>query len=399
MQCMASASPRIAFVTPRYGPDIVGGAETLCRLIAENLAANGIATHVLTTCARDHFTWRNELPVGDYVENHVAVRRFAVSPNREQARWLELHGRIQRRQEVGYSQQLEWMAHSVWSEQLLEAAGDTAQYDWIIGIPYLFGTAFWSVARRPGRACLIPCLHDEPHAWTSVVEHMLRGVRGCLLNSVGESELLERVAPGTDWRLVGVGYDARPLPQAEAIAAFCRARGISPGFVLYAGRREIAKNVPLLFSHYAAYRRAHPEAPPLALMGSGELAVPPEIAPHVIELGYVPQEDVATAFAAADVLVHPSHLESLGMVVLEAWLAGTPALVNASSAVLKQHCETSNGGLWFTDQDEFCFALEQILGDPSLRTSLARNGARYTLDAFSWKAVRQRLLSALDEWA
>ena len=49
----------------------------------------------------------------------------------------------------------------------------------------------------------------------------------------------------------------------------------------------------------------------------------------MIELGYVPRRDRAAAYAGASVLVHPSRLESLGMVMLEAWLAGTPALVNA----------------------------------------------------------------------
>jgi glycosyltransferase involved in cell wall biosynthesis len=396
---MPSASPRIAFVTPRYGPDIVGGAETLCRLVAENLAANGVQADVLTTCARDHFTWRNELPVGTNVENGVTVRRFAASGNRDLAQWHGLHARIQRREQVGYSEQLEWMGHSVWSEEMNEAARDTKHYDWVIGIPYLFGTAFWSVAQRPERSCLIPCLHDEPHAWTPVVRDMLLGVRGSLLNSPGEADLLERMAPEADWRVVGVGYDDRPIPSPQKISAFCAARKIEPGYLLYAGRREIAKNVPLLFSHYAAYRRQHPDAPPLALMGSGELPVPAAIADHVVELGYVPTADLATAFAAASVLVHPSHLESLGMVVLEAWLAGTPALVNARSVVLQRHCEESNGGLWFANEEEFCAALEIILCDDVLRAGLAKAGARYTLETFSWPAVRQRLLDALDDWA
>ena len=396
---MPSAKPRIAFVTPRYGPDVVGGAETLCRLVAENLAANDVSTTVLTTCARDHFTWRNELPAGTGIENGVAVHRFPVSTKRDHTRWVELHGRIALRHHVSYADQIEWMSNSVWSEGLLDAAGDAQRYDWVIGIPYLFGTAFWSVAQRPERSCLIPCVHDEPHAWAPAVRGMLSGVRGCLLNSEGEADLLSRIAPAAEWRIVGVGYDERAEPSAAAVAGFCGARGIQPGYLLYAGRREIAKNVPLLFSHYATYRRSHSDAPPLALMGSGELDVPEEIASHVIELGYVPAEDLATAFAAASILLHPSQMESLGMVVLEAWLAGTPALVNARSDVLKRHCQSSNGGLWFASEEEFCAALEALLADSALRRRLASAGARYTLAKFSWPAVRGRLLTALDEWS
>lgn len=61
--------PRVAFVVPRYGPGVVGGAEMLCRLLAENLAAHGTDVEVLTTCATDHFTWADALPEGTAVEN------------------------------------------------------------------------------------------------------------------------------------------------------------------------------------------------------------------------------------------------------------------------------------------------------------------------------------------
>ena len=63
----------IAFVVPRYGTKVMGGAEALCRSIAEDLVAHDIATEVFTTCAVDHFTWTNELPAGRAVENGVPV--------------------------------------------------------------------------------------------------------------------------------------------------------------------------------------------------------------------------------------------------------------------------------------------------------------------------------------
>ena len=58
----AGRGPRLAFVVPRYGADVVGGAETLVRGLAEHLAAPGSAVEVLTTCARDHLSWKNVLP-------------------------------------------------------------------------------------------------------------------------------------------------------------------------------------------------------------------------------------------------------------------------------------------------------------------------------------------------
>src|SRR5438132_7774559 len=75
---------RLAFVTPRFGDEVVGGSEAVMREAAEGLAARGWDVDVLTTCARDHYTWRNEYPPG--VSTGVSklpgltLRRFPVVP-------------------------------------------------------------------------------------------------------------------------------------------------------------------------------------------------------------------------------------------------------------------------------------------------------------------------------
>src|SRR5256885_63109 len=66
----------IAFVVPRYGREIVGGAETLARGFAERLPADRFAVEVLTTCALDHHTWKNVLAPGEERQGNVTVRRF-----------------------------------------------------------------------------------------------------------------------------------------------------------------------------------------------------------------------------------------------------------------------------------------------------------------------------------
>ena len=107
---------KVAFVTPRYGLEVMGGAESAARQLAEHLVAEcGWQVEVFSTCALDHLTWDNVLPAGDSVLNGVTVHRFASTSGRvpefyeldarlrmapaeaslEQARrWLELNGPV-----------------------------------------------------------------------------------------------------------------------------------------------------------------------------------------------------------------------------------------------------------------------------------------------------------------
>ena len=73
---------KLAVVVQRYGPAVNGGAELHARYIAERLARHA-EVEVLTTCAVDYVTWRNELDAGVEKINGVPVRRFRVKRERD----------------------------------------------------------------------------------------------------------------------------------------------------------------------------------------------------------------------------------------------------------------------------------------------------------------------------
>ena len=77
-----AARPALAIVVQRYGPDVTGGSESLARAVAERLAGEYQVT-VLTTCALDYVTWRNERPAGKERIGGVDVKRFLVEEERD----------------------------------------------------------------------------------------------------------------------------------------------------------------------------------------------------------------------------------------------------------------------------------------------------------------------------
>jgi hypothetical protein len=67
----------VAIVVQRYGKQIVGGAESHARQVAEKLASQlGWKVHVYTTTAKDYRTWQNHYPEGLETVNGVLIHRF-----------------------------------------------------------------------------------------------------------------------------------------------------------------------------------------------------------------------------------------------------------------------------------------------------------------------------------
>jgi glycosyltransferase involved in cell wall biosynthesis len=389
---------RLAFVTPRYGPEVLGGAEALVRDYAERLAAAGHQTEVLTTCAIDHHTWANALPAGDSSIAGVRVRRHPVTRARD-------HGLAARQQPVldaglslGESGERAWVENTGLSEPMLQAIGVTApRVDAVIFAPYLFASTVLGAAVRPDRSLIIPCLHDEAYARFTPVQATLRSVAGLILNTEAERDLAARllgVLPAH--RVVGCGCE---LPGGADGAGFRRRHGLAGDAVAYAGRRERGKNYHLVLEYVTLYSRALSRRGPLTLlsMGGGPLRPPPAARPMVRDLGFAGHQEMVDALAASLATVQLSRMESFSRVLMEGWLAGTPPIVDAGCAVTREHCAESGGGVWVSDAEEFAAVLDRLRGDPALRCALVEAGRRYVTRRYSWPAVLGRLEAAVRE--
>lgn len=390
---MARAN-RIAVVCPRFSEaGTVGGAETLLKRLAELAAEDGRQVSVLTTCATSHFTWENTIPAGSRRAGKLDVHFFPVDADRDVGAFLRIQQAISQRGVFTVEDERAWIRNSVNSRPLLGHLREQ-EYDRILAGPYLFGLTFFAAQAHPGRTILVPCLHDEPFAYLEIMKELFGTVGGFAFNTEPEHDLARRLFGLPPEKCAVVGMDIEPF-EADP-AAFARARGLDRPYVIYCGRREGGKGTPLLCEYMQAFRERTGEDVKLVFTGSGPIEAPAELQPHILDVGFVSEREKHEAMAGAIAFIHPSVNESLGIVLLEAWLAGAPALVHAGGEVLRWQCRRSDGGLWFRHYPDFEQELLLLLRQPELRRRMGAAGRKHVLREYSRAAIQKRLFAVLD---
>lgn len=394
---MEDRSGRLAIVPPRFGDEVIGGAEVALREAAEGLAERGWEVDVLTTCARDHFTWANEYPKGEEQVGKLRVVRFPTVLDTPRAERAWIHAAILRGEPIPVGLQERWMnddlrVPSLWHHLLVH--GD--DYRAIAFAPYLFWTTFACGQVVPDRTLLMPCLHDEPEARLDIFGPLFSGARAVWFLSEPERDLARALydLPARHG-VLGTGVH---VPDHYDPDGFRRRRGIDKPFVLYAGRREGAKGWEWLVDTFHTAVARHGVDLLLVTTGTGEVRAPADIADRVVDLGFVSPEERDDAVAAAAAYVQPSALESFSRTVMEAWLAGTLVLANGRSDVVRWHCERSGAGLTFDGAEELVAALRFVDEEPDAAAALAAGGRQYVLDNYRWDAVLDRLEAAIRDW-
>ena len=384
---------KLAVVVQRYGADVNGGAELHARYVAERLARHA-HVEVLTTCARDYVTWRNERPAGADTVNGLTVRRFPVRREREP---LDFGRRSQRVFERPHSiaDELAWLdSEGPASPAMLAHLQKHADlYDYVLIFSYRYHHA-WHAARRLGyKAVLVPTAERDPAIGLRIFGPVFRGVRAIMYNSPEERAMIQAAThnesvPGV---VVGVGSD---VPDRTDPAKFRRRYRISRPFAIYIGRIDENKGCAELFAYFQRYAATFPRGLDLVLVGKEVMHVPRH--PRIRHLGFLSDEDKFNALAAADLLIMPSYFESLSMVALEAWALGRPVLANGRCDVLKGQCIRSNAGLYYENYQEFAETLYSLESNGPLHARLGLNGREYFRRNYSWPVIEQKYLDMFE---
>ena len=383
-------SHNLRIVSPRYGSDVIGGAERLARMLATSLHSAGWHVEVLTTCARDAATWRNVDAPGETHDEGITVQRFPVRVARP-PRAFHQFSRAFFRLPASLRPESFWVAaQGPWAPTLVEAVHAAPPMPTLF-LPYLYHPTLRGLPVCPGPRVLMPAAHDERPLRLHAVGTGIAAAGALWYGTDEEREIVEAAHPHAaekPWEVGNVGI----VPPARCDpAAFRAGAGAGLGdapYLLYGGRAATGKGMEDLLEGLRLLRRGRPEAC-LVLTGEAGRTTPP--AAGVLPVGQLDEAARWDALAGAAAVVVPSFHESLSLLALEAWAVGRPVLVNAASPVLLGQVLRSGGGIGYRGPAELATAAADLLSDPDVAAALGRSGQRYVALTYRWEVVHERL--------
>lgn len=189
----------------------------------------------------------------------------------------------------------------------------------------------------------------------------------------------------------------------ERFTELRRRHPLPASYLLTVGNLRRHKNLEVLL---VALKRLHASgdaAPPLVVVGAGELspeleALRRELPDGAVELaGYLDEEALRLTYQQAELFIFPSVYEGFGLPLLEAMAAGAP-VAYARAGALPEVAGDAGLGFEPRDPDDLASVLRRALSDAGLRADLSRQGLRRAA-GFSWRQTAEALWSTLERTA
>jgi glycosyltransferase involved in cell wall biosynthesis len=382
---------KIAFVIQRYGNEVNGGAEDFCKEIAEHLK-DAFDIEVLTTCAVDCYTWKNEYPEGEDSVNSVKVRRFKVDFERDMEKFVQVDDLMLSRPgdiEMG----LEWMRmQGPYSSRLFDyLKQNEKQYDRIIYFTYLYASTFFGILEAHKKSILVPFAHDEPPIYRRIFRRIFMLPSAISFSAPEERDLVHSVFSNRHIKhdVIGKGID---IPMGLEVDKIKKKYDVD-NYIIFSGRVDKAKGCDKLIEYFLEYKKKFSSDLQFVLTGKVTMDLPKH--KDIIPVGFVSVEDKINLIAGALALVNNSKYESFSIVLLESLASKRPVLVNAKSLVMKGHVDRSGGGFVYEGKEEFLALLRILETDTEKAKLLGENGYKYISENYDWEVVERKWASLL----
>ena len=245
------------------------------------------------------------------------------------------------------------------------------------------------------------------HLYLSVLADMAirKATRVICVSAFTRDRLLERFPDASDRvRVVGEGVDSSFRPPSHLAIEGLRERlGLSDPYVLFVGTIEPRKNLARLIKAFERAVTRSGVRHHLVIAGASGWKDRPVMAAleasglrdRIHMVGYLAEEDLPTAYGAADVFAYPSEGEGFGLPPLEAMACGTAVLTSNSTSLPEV---VGDAALLVDPRDEVDLAegLERMMCDPEERERRSQLGLRRAAQ-FSWARVAAQTMAVYAE--
>lgn len=406
----------IVFVTPAYAP-LPGGGERYVSALAHALAERGLRLTIVTSGATaEAGLWNGAPAAPPERDGALTVIRLPIRPFPGRRRGLMLWRKamvVLSALPGDASAVLLRMARRVPPIVGLDEAlaGVDADVIHAFNVSWEHGlVGAYLAAGRTGRPLIVtPFAHlgvgdNDRVARNSTMAHQVRILRAAwrvlVLTRVEAEGLAGYGVPAGRLAVIGGGVDAPPDDVAFSPYAAPAGRDWPQPYAAFIGRLSHDKGAIHAAQAVLELNRRGP-ALSLALVG----ATTPEFerfyrrldgpAQRLIRpLGVVAERDKHAILAGARALLLPSHSDSFGIVLLEAWRHGVPVVAARAGGIPGVVDEGANGLLVpFGDVAGLAGALERLLADEALARRLGENGRDKVAAAYRWEVVAERVHS------
>ena len=355
----------------------VNGVATTIRRMTEATAANGDSLTVVTSRMASKLTGiplRNFEPIGEFELPEYELQKLSFPPVLQMLDWL---------QREGFTEMIISTPGPVGLTALLAAR--------LLGLRTagIYHTDFPQYVR----------ILTDDRSWETLTWAFMKWFYSQMdvvwVNSESyRRSWIDRGMPEEKLRILPRGLDTQLFCVERRAADFWKKRGVAAGatVLLYVGRVSKEKNLEVIV---AAWERLRRPGLALAFVGDGpHLAELRQKVPDAIFTGYLGGEELAGAFASADVFVFPSTTDTFGNVVIEALACGLPCVVSDVGGP-KDLIEPGVTGFVTRglDVEDFTRAVCRLADDSALRSKM-RDAAVKAVASRDWCDAARRFWAA-----
>ncbi|WP_425410597.1 glycosyltransferase family 4 protein [Hyphococcus sp.] len=216
--------------------------------------------------------------------------------------------------------------------------------------------------------------------------------------SLSMTEELKRDGIGRDIRLWTRGVDGALFNPSKKDPEWRSANGFADEDVVVAfvGRLVLEKGIDVFVDAFKKAQHSNDKLKALVVGDGPERETFSKLLPDGVFAGYLQGEDLARAYASADMFFNPSITETFGNVTLEAMASGLPCIGAAAAGSRSLIEDGVTGFVAAPETDSFAEKIAVLGGDAEMRRRMGQT-ARARSEKFCWDAVLSELVSHYQE--